>query len=539
MLVQEDRAMLYPFFALAAQSPTRQRTFRRGAVAHVLVVAAAAWAVFRDGPPRSAATFGHLLLVAGIVEGAALVGWRLTQMPKSRALEFLLASPLRPARVFVAEALVGLTHLALVTLAGLPVLLVLSATGRIDRLDPLPLTLMPLTWGAVTGLGLAMWAYEPLLVRALGEKVAMGLVLLYLIVGVLAGENLKAWLDRVPEEVRVAILRGFAAIHTHNPFGILAYWLENETRFAWPRVAGGELAGAALAGVFLWRGARRLHAHFHEYHYLPARDVSRDRRPAVGERPLSWWAVKRVSRYSGRINLWLAGGFGVLYAAYQVLGANWPAWMGQRVFQLCDEYGGVAALTTGLVLLAAVPAAFQYGLWDSNAQDRCKRLELLLLTELQASDYWDAAAAAAWRRGRGYFAVALLLWVAAALGGKVAPLFVVAAAAAGVLLWGLYFALGFRAFSRGHQANGLGMLLTVGLPLAAFGLHRANWPLLGDLLPPGAIYSAATASLSWAWLLGPALIAAAALVIARRSLGRCDAELRRWYDRHSGRKVMS
>ena len=26
--------MLYPFFALAAQSPTRQRTFRRAAVAH-------------------------------------------------------------------------------------------------------------------------------------------------------------------------------------------------------------------------------------------------------------------------------------------------------------------------------------------------------------------------------------------------------------------------------------------------------------------------------------------------------------------------
>src|SRR5262249_15061631 len=165
MLVKEDRAMLYPFFALAAQSPTRQFTFRRVVVAHVLVVAAVAWAVFHDGPSRSAANFGHFLLVAGILEGAALVGWRLTQIPKSQSLEFLLVSPLRPAGVFVAEALVGLTHLAFVTLAGLPVLLVLAATGRIDRLDPLPLTLMPLTWGAVTGLGLAMWAYEPLLVR--------------------------------------------------------------------------------------------------------------------------------------------------------------------------------------------------------------------------------------------------------------------------------------------------------------------------------------------------------------------------------------
>src|SRR2546423_14077306 len=96
MLVKEDRAMFYPFFALAAQSPARQRTFRQAAAAHVLVVAAAAWAVFRDGPPRSAATFGHLLLIAGVVEGAALVGWRLAQMPKSQALEFLLVSPPPP-----------------------------------------------------------------------------------------------------------------------------------------------------------------------------------------------------------------------------------------------------------------------------------------------------------------------------------------------------------------------------------------------------------------------------------------------------------
>ena len=531
--------MLYPFFALAAQSPTRQRTFRRAVVAHVLVVAAAAWLLFRDGPSAAPATFGHILLVMGIVEGATLVGWRLTQMPKSQALEFMLVSPLRPAWLFVAEALVGLTQLAYVTLAGLPLLLGLAVTGCIDRLDPAPLIVMPLTWGAVTGIGLAMWAYEPLLVRGIGERLAMGLILLYLIVGVLAAENLKTWVDCLPENMRVAILRSFAALHTHNPFGVLAFWLENNVQMAWPRLVGAQVAGMALLGLFTWRAAWRLQGHFHEYHYLPARNVAGDKRPAVGDKPLSWWAVKRVSRYSGRINLWLAGGFGILYAAYQVLGANWPPWMGQRVFQLCDEFGGVAGLATGLVLLAAVPAAFQYGLWDSNAQDRCKRLELLLLTDLQPGDYWNAAAAAAWRRGRGYFAVALMLWLSAAVGGKVAPLFVVAAAAVGVLLWGLYFALGFQAFSRGHQANGLGMTLTVGLPLAAYGLHRLHWSSLGDLLPPGAIYRAATTAPALIWLVGPLLIAALTLLVARTSLGRCDRDLRRWYDRHGGRKVMS
>jgi len=241
---------------------------------------------------------------------------------------------------------------------------------------------------------------------------------------------------------------------------------------------------------------------------------------AVGERPLSWWAVKRVSRYSGRINLWLAGGFGIMYAAYQVLGANWPAWMGQRVFQLCDEFGGGRGPDNRSGAIAAVPAAFQYGLWDSNAQDRCKRLELLLLTDLRPSDYWNAAAAAAWRRGRGYFAVALLLWGAAALGGKIEPLFVIAAAAVGVLLWALYFALGFRAFSRGIRRTARHVVdsrLTVGRLSACTG---CNGRCLAIYCRRARSTAPARRSLSPTWLLGPILIAAVTLIVARRSLGR-------------------
>src|SRR5205823_1751524 len=124
------------------------------------------------------------------------------------------------------------------------------------------------------------------------------------------------------------------------------------------------------------------------------------------------------------------------------------------------------------VVLAAVPAAFQYGLWDASVQDRCRRLELSLLTQLGPRDYWHAAARAAWKRGRGYFAVAVVLWAAAALAGQVPADRALAAVAAGVLLWALYFALGFRSFARGVHANGMGMLLAVGLPLAAAGLFR-------------------------------------------------------------------
>ena len=36
--------------------------------------------------------------------------------------------------------------------------------------------------------------------------------------------------------------------------------------------------------------------------------------------------------YSGRVNIWLAGGFGLLYAAYLLAGDHWPPWMGRVVF---------------------------------------------------------------------------------------------------------------------------------------------------------------------------------------------------------------
>src|SRR5262249_22690288 len=156
------------------------------------------------------------------------------------------------------------------------------------------------------------------------------------------------------------------------------------------------------------------------------------------------------------------------------------AWVGRRVFELCDSAGGVAGGTTGLVVLAAVPAAFQYGLWDSNAHERCRRLELLLLTRLDSGGYWDAAAAAAWEGGRGYFAVALLLWSAAALSGRLSGGQLAVAVSEGVLLWALYFALGFRAFARGGRANGLGLILTVGLPLIAYALGKAGLSGLAD-----------------------------------------------------------
>ena len=87
---------------------------------------------------------------------------------------------------------------ALLTLSGLPMLLLLVLNGNLNPYDPIPLLLIPLVGGAATGLGLTVWAYEIQWVRRIGERLLLGLVVFYLIVGVLAGENLLIWLQRLP-----------------------------------------------------------------------------------------------------------------------------------------------------------------------------------------------------------------------------------------------------------------------------------------------------------------------------------------------------
>lgn len=525
---------LSPFFALAAVSPTRQRTFRFLAGAHVASLALAVTAMHFSGIVRPPILLGNFLLVAAIVEGALLVGWRLTQLPKSQALEFLLVSPLRPPLVFLAEALVGISRLALVTLAGLPVLIFLIANGFLFPGDLPALLLVPFLWGAVAGLTLTFWAFEPAGVRRWGERLLAGSVVFYLVVGVLAGENLPRWLGILPSFAAGWFLDIFRGLHEHNPFGVMKYAMENPPHWAWLRVAWISVVGALLALAFLTRAALRLHGHFQDEHYRPVILDEKKKRQDVGDQPLTWWAVKRVTKFSGRINLWLAGGFALMYAAFTIFEASWPAWLGRQVFTVFDRMGGIPVLATALVLLAAVPAAFQYGVWDSNASDRCRRLELLLLTRLDGPAYWHASACAAWNRGRGYFAVALLLWTAALIADKATLAQVLASLSGGVILWALYFALGFRAFSRGMQANLLGLALTLGLPLATILLAQRGWHFLAGLLPPGTVYFPTAAAQSWAWMLGPLLAGLAALIIARRSLLHCDAQLRRWYDLHHG-----
>ena len=529
--------MFYPYFALAAASPTRQRSLRWAIAFHVCLLGmTAAWATTH--PRFAGQLIGDELLVVGIAEGAILMGWRLTQLPKSQALEFLLVSPQRPHGVYLAEALVGLARLGCVALAGLPILVLLYFVGYLHPLDiPMYLTIA-LTWGAVTGFGLSLWAYEARSIRRWAERGMMVLIVIYLIVGVLAGEHLGIWLKLLPGGCGDWIIFSLEAFHRYNPFAIVQFWATQDMVATWERALAVEIAGLTIAGLFLLRSSMRLQAHFHDLHYQPAIQDGHDRRLSPGDRPLTWWALRRVTQYSGRVNLWLAGGFGVIYAIYTMAGPRWPNWLGTQIFVIIDEVGGIPVWTTALVLLAAVPAAFQYGLWDSNAQDRCRRLELLLLTGLGAKDYWHAAAAAAWRRGRGYFAVAGLLWIAAVVAGRMSAMQAVGALAASVLLWSLYFALGFWAFSRGVQANRLGLALTVALPAIAFGLCKWDFIDCMSLLPPGGIYLASRYVPDLTWAGGALLSAVLMLAISRRALAHCEEHLRDWYDSHHGAIVL-
>ena len=302
------------------------------------------------------------------------------------------------------------------------------------------------------------------------------------------GRTCKHWLDALPFGLgKTAIAGRSPAFHLYNPFGMMQCWTDWGVEVAWEKAAwleaGGAGGGRAVAGPRRLAAAKRTFTSC-----IISRSPLRagEARPPVGDRPLSWWAVKRVTRYSGRINLWLAGGFGLLYALYTAAGPHWPAWMGQRVFQIFDHMGGVAGLATGLVVLAAVPAAFQYGLWDSNAHDRCRRLELLLLSRLEAQRLLE-------RGGRGGVEARprLLRRGTAAVGvgrgrrpddarGRPSPPRRQACCSGGCI------SPSASGPSRAAtQANGLGVLLTVGLPLAAYALFRLDWPALAALTPPG------------------------------------------------------
>ncbi|MCZ2341222.1 MAG: hypothetical protein LC104_05420 [Bacteroidales bacterium] len=534
--------MLTPFFATAMRAPARQRSFRYLAVAHVAFLAVLAQGVSRATEQQSLEIAGNLLLILGIVEGAAIIGWRLTQLPKSQALEFLLTSPVQPKRVFLAEAMVGVARFSLVWLAGLPILLGLAVLGYVEPIDILALGGLPYIYGMFAGFGLTAWVYEPVAIRRIGEMIGLFGVVIYLIVGVLAGENLLQWLMALPNTLRDVLYHSIIFLTSYNPFGVVRYWFLRDDPFYVPEVAWVRMQATSLfAGLMIvatgMRGMYRLQGHFHDRHYKPISSRRASQQDRIGDRPLTWWAVRRVMEYSGQVNLWLAIGFAILYAAFIIAGDRWPPWLGKAVFQLFDKWGGAPVVTCALCVLAAVPAVFQYGLWDPTIQDRCRRLELLVLTDLTPQDYWHASASAAWARGYGYLIGAALLWVALGVSGTCSEMEVIAAVAGAGMLWCFSFAVGFRAFATGIGGGSIALVMTLGMPALLIGLLWWHLGSVAAFTPIGLCYLpvAPQHGVTEYWILAMAVYGVATITLTHRGQLRCDADLRAWLNAHQGR----
>src|SRR5262249_39051644 len=123
--------MLLTFFSHAMRSRERHLAWRRLAIAQIVIASLCAWLI---GAYDRRILAGSVLLVSGIVQGAILVGWRLSQIPKCQGLELLLGSPVRPAMTFTGEALSAWGLLTLVIVAGFPPLWILAVAGRIDSI---------------------------------------------------------------------------------------------------------------------------------------------------------------------------------------------------------------------------------------------------------------------------------------------------------------------------------------------------------------------------------------------------------------------
>jgi hypothetical protein len=198
-----------------------------------------------------------------------------------------------------------------------------------------------------------------------------------------------------------------------------------------------------------------------------------------------------VSRFRGRVNLYLGWTTILLFSTWLVLGNRWPSWLGVQVMLVFQHLGGPVMMGISALQFGLVPVAFLSGLWDSTVQLRIGRLELLLATPLSPRDYLGGCIAAGWTRAKGYLPAVLVVWFAGAYAGQYTWL----TAGALVLLAGIYtllfFAISFRHFARiaGDRAAatwGLGM--SVAWPVSSVALLAMNLGHAAALTPLGGMY---------------------------------------------------
>ena len=516
---------------------------RAAAIAVTCVVAAWIWIGSSDSTALAANRLATSFIMTALVAGGCFVGWRLAQFPKSRAAEFQLVTPSSDAKIILAHALTGMLRVTLILSAALPFIVAGWGLGAISASQVVAVSLVPLLTGTLAGLLLAVVAYEPVWLRRLLERLVLVAILLYLFLFGLLGSyfvpRFYAW--KADWQGGHSLAAYVDAERWINPFRLM----REVGGFPGVDFAARTLTvGMFLAALILlcwWRLSARLRTHYYEENY-----GNHDRRSRsqilLGTNPLSWWTARRVSRFKGNVNLYLAWATVGLYSCWLLYRSEWPSWLAVGQLRLIEAAGGEAMLAAACFHLALVPMAFLSGLWDSNMQERSGRLELLLTTPLAGQHFLAASIKAAWMRGRGYVLACLVMWMATAASGRIAWSSCVVICCLGLAYAVLYFAAAFAHFSQAATDKAVasrGLAWAVFLPLVTVALFVVGLPKAAAMTPLGSLYIAGTPRSSWAnaydltvqqfssiVLVQIAVCWGVAILLTRTTLARFDAQIR-------------
>ncbi len=217
-------------------------SLRGAALGMVAVMALGQVSAAAQRPEELVLRLTWLQLLASLVIGACLVGWRVAQFPKSRAAEFHLVTPAADWQIILGEILGGAVKTVVVSGATLPFIAAMLGAGWI-RLDAaLAVFFVPLAGGLTAGLALAVAAYEPRWVRAWFERLTLLAILVYLVTLGLLGDYFLpiyvTWRARLSVFWDETLLNSGDVLRYLNPFALLG------------DVGGG--SGSSLACA-LWR----------------------------------------------------------------------------------------------------------------------------------------------------------------------------------------------------------------------------------------------------------------------------------------------
>lgn len=555
----------------AQMKQSNQSTQLRSWAIAVLLVFAAIWAIRRPASvPGCIELASWTLFLTSVVVGGGLTGWRVTQFTKTRAAEFYLVAPLSDWTLILGEVLGGALQTLMVLVATLPIVAAMYGAGWVDPAQAFGLITIPIAFGWLVGIALATVAYSPVWLRKLGEHIAMVFLLAYFILFGLVGHYFVpwfvGWLSQMTQTPLTVLTQFDQSLRYVNPFRLVgaigresgeAFFLQVLTVF-------GVLLGFSLLGV--WYLVRRLRKHYLEENYSNQNREQKSSRP-IRENPLAWWTHRRVSQFRGQINIYLGWGCVLLYSLWVAISVSQGAvvqWMIMAVFYF---FGGSAMIGAFGLQFGLVSTAFLNGLWDSNTQQRVSRLELLLVSPLTAREFLGGSIAAAWTRGKHYFAMAVVAWGVPAALTVIVPLFrpvsrsKALATLAPTSIWAFLFAMfvaavyvffvfsiAFRNFARlkgDNQVARLGLLLSLGIPLLTSALFFLNLGWLGALVPLGAVFlltsdpawAAESTGLSWEWMWLMIFLATGCYLWMGRLLFQAafknfDQEIRTWFALH-------